>query len=39
MSHTTCVCKDAEDVEQNNWTAWPDHPKKKHTLNTLKGTQ
>lgn len=29
MSYTSCVCKDAEDMEQNDWTAWPDHSVKK----------
>lgn len=29
LPYTSCLCKDAEDVQQNDWTAWPDHSKKK----------
>lgn len=25
---TSCLCKDAEEVEHNDWIAWPDHPKR-----------
>lgn len=30
--YTTCVCKDAEDIEQNDWTAWPDHSKNRKRM-------
>lgn len=36
VSHTSCLYKDAEQVEQNDWTAWPDHSKKTEKENEMR---
>lgn len=32
VHHTSRLHKDAEEVEQNDWTTWPDHSKKQKEM-------